>query len=148
MLNALLAAALVVVAVADGDTLTFRDGDQRITVRLAEIDAPERTMPYSQVSRRNLVRLCGEATDVRYERVDTDRYGRTVAHVWCDGVHVNWQQVADGLAWCFPKYLKYPDECLPREQEAREGRRGLWKDAQPMPPWDFRRQQRERQGPQ
>jgi len=69
MLNALLAAALVVVSVADGDTLTIRDGDQRITVRLAEIDAPERTMPYSQVARRDLVRLCGEAKDVRYERI-------------------------------------------------------------------------------
>jgi len=83
MLATVLTAVLVVVSTADGDTLTLRDGDQRITVRLAEIDAPERAMPYSQVSRRNLVRLCGEAKDVRYERVDTDRYGRTVAHVWC-----------------------------------------------------------------
>ena len=31
------------VAAADGDTLTIRDGDTKTVIRLAEIDAPERT---------------------------------------------------------------------------------------------------------
>ncbi len=55
--------------------------------------------------------------------VDTDRYGRTVAHVRCDGVHVNWRQVEDGLAWCFTQYLKQADVGLPMEKAAREARR-------------------------
>lgn len=98
MIAFLLAAVLTVVSVADGDTLSVSNGEQRITLRLAEIDAPERTMPFSQVARRNLVRLCMAATDMLFEPVAIDRYGRTVAHLWCDGRHVNWQQVADGLA--------------------------------------------------
>ena len=27
-----------------------------------------------------------------------------------------WRQVEDGWAWCYPRYLKRPEECLPREQ--------------------------------
>lgn len=87
-----------VVAIADGDTLTVRDGDTKTVIRLAEIDAPERTQRYSQVSRRNLEALCRNAKTVEITTVDIDRYGRTVAHVRCDGVHANWRQVADGLA--------------------------------------------------
>jgi endonuclease YncB( thermonuclease family) len=79
-----------VISVADGDTLTVRDGDTKTVIRQAEIDAPERTQPYSQVSRRNLETLCRNAKAVEVTPVDTDRYGRTVAHV----VHVNWKQVA------------------------------------------------------
>lgn len=134
----LVALALSVVSVIDGDTLIVADGTGKVTVRLAEIDAPERTQPYSQVSRRGLIALCQSAREVRLAPVDTDRYGRTVAHVWCGGVHVNWRQVEDGLAWCFTKYLKTPATCLPLEQRAREERRGLWREGDPVAPWDFR----------
>ena len=147
MIEALVALALVVVGVSDGDTLTVQDGDVKTVLRLAEIDAPERTQPYSQVSRHNLEALCKNAKAVEFERVDTDRYGRTVAHVWCDGVHVNWRQVEDGLAWCFTKYLKQSDVCLPLEKAAREARRGLWHEPSPQPPGDFRAAKRGERSP-
>jgi endonuclease YncB( thermonuclease family) len=132
------ALVLSVVSVADGDTLTLQDGATRTTVRLAEIDAPERTQPYSQVARRNLTALCQSAQRIRLEPVSTDRYGRTVAHLWCDDIHVNWRQVEDGLAWCFTKYLKDPRTCRPLEANARAAQRGLWRDPTPVAPWDFR----------
>ena len=94
MIGSLVTLALVVVGVSDGDTLTVKDGDVKTVLRLVETDASERTQPYSQVSRRNLETLCRNAKAVEFERVDTDRYGRTVAHVWCDDVYVNWRQVA------------------------------------------------------
>ena len=115
-----------------------RDGNVKTIVRLGEVDAPERTQPYSQVSRRNLVALCKEAKAIEVQPVSLDRYGRTVAHVHCDGVHINWRQVQDGLAWCFHKYLTQPAVCVPIEREAREARRGLWREEGPMPPWEFR----------
>ena len=37
--------ALIVVSVADGDTLVVADGERKVTLRLAEIDALERTQP-------------------------------------------------------------------------------------------------------
>ena len=108
----LIAAALVFVSAPDGDTLTVRDGDVKTVLRLAEVDAPERTQPYSQVSRRNLVAMCREKA-IEFQRVSIDRYGRTVAMVTCDGVVVNWRQVQDGLAWCFKNYLTMPAVCSP-----------------------------------
>lgn len=140
-LTTLLALTLSVVRVVDGDTLVLAEGSQKITVRLAEIDAPERTQPYSQVSRRNLEALCRHAKAVEITPVDTDRYGRTVAHVRCDRVSANWKQVEDGLAWCFTRYLKQPDVCLPLENAAREAKRGLWREPQPVAPWEFRARQ-------
>jgi endonuclease YncB( thermonuclease family) len=125
MIGVLVGLALVVVGVLDGDTLAVTDGNTKTVVRLAEIDAPERTQPYSQVSRRNLQALCRSAKAVEITPVETDRYGRTVARVRCDGVNVNWRQVEDGLAWCYSRYLKLPAECLPREKAAREAKKGL-----------------------
>ncbi len=142
MLAELLVLALTVVSVADGDTLVVADGERKVTLRLAEIDAPERTQPYSQVARRNLIDLCKSPASVRFEPVTTDRYGRTVAHVWCDEVHANWRQVEDGLAWCFIKYLQSPDLCLPLERAARADRRGLWREPAPVAPWTFRESKR------
>src|SRR5512137_2894910 len=96
----LLLLAWVFVSAADGDTLTVRQGTEHVRVRLAEIDAPERKQPFSQVARRNLEALCRNR-EVEVQKVDVDRFGRTVAHVYCDGVDVSWRQVEDGLAWCF-----------------------------------------------
>jgi micrococcal nuclease len=120
---------------------------EKQVIRLAEVDAPERTQPFSQVSRRNLQALCQHAKQIRIDPVDTDRYGRTVAHIHCDEVHVNWRQVEDGLAWCFTRYLKQPQECLPREEAARDAGKGLWRDPQPLAPWAFRERQRALSGP-
>ncbi len=68
----------------------------------------------------------------------TDRYGRTVARVECDGVDANVEQVRAGMAWVFDKYVT--DRSLYAVQdEARNARRGLWADKEPMPPWEWRR---------
>ncbi len=115
-------------------------------LRLAEIDAPERTQPYSQISRRNLIELCKDKP-ISFEPVTLDRYGRTVAMVTCDGVVVNTRQVQDGMAWCFTKYLTKPETCLPLEREARAARRGWWREAAPQPPWEFRAAKAQPVGP-
>lgn len=44
MLN-LIVAALVFVNAPDGDTMVVSDGNVKTVLRLAEIDAPERTQP-------------------------------------------------------------------------------------------------------
>jgi hypothetical protein len=132
MIGTLFALVLVVVGVADGDTLTVQDGDVKTVLRLAEIDAPERTQPYSQVSRRNLETLCRHAKTVEVTPVDTDRYGRTVAHVRCDGVHVNWRQVEDGLAWCLCASEAAASVGASLDPLGLEAGRGLHPDVMPV----------------
>ncbi len=128
----------LVVAIADGDTLTVLNQDsQQVKVRLAEIDAPERRQPFGTRSRQSLGELCHEKrAEVRV--VDVDRYKRVVGRVSCEGVDANAAQVRRGLAWVYDRYAK--DENLYRLQdEARSAGRGLWSDRDPVAPWEWRR---------
>jgi endonuclease YncB( thermonuclease family) len=130
-----------VVGVADGDTLTVLTPEyEQVKVRLAEIDAPEKAQSFGQVSKKSLSDLAyGKAVEIRV--VTTDRYGRTVGAVTVDGQDINQLQVERGLAWAYRKYLHRP-ELLDVEAAARAAHRGLWADADPIPPWEFRHEKR------
>ena len=57
-----------------------------------------------------------------------------------------------GLAWHFKQYQmeqSQRDRVLydSAEKEARQQRKGLWAEDHPTPPWDYRRQERERMTP-
>lgn len=130
-----------VVAVADGDTLTILvGGHDQIKVRLAEIDAPEKAQPFGQRSKQSLSELCFDK-DAVLQTTDTDRYGRTVARVRCAGVDANAEQIRVGLAWAYRKYLR-DQSLLDLENDARTAKKGLWIDGRPLPPWEFRKQNR------
>jgi len=134
----------LVIAIADGDTLTARCGDrgthEQVKVRLAEIDAPEKAQPFANRSRQSLASLCfQEIATIR--PVSKDKYGRTVARVECQGTDTNLHQAATGMAWAYTKYLSDP-AIKQAEDAARKERAGLWKDAEPMAPWEWRKMQR------
>jgi endonuclease YncB( thermonuclease family) len=81
---------------------------------------------------------------VTVETTKRDRYGRSVGTVRVSGLDANLEQIKRGMAW---HYKAYQREQSPQDRlayaEAEEyaigARVGLWKDAQPVPPWDFRR---------
>ena len=135
------ALSCLVVAIADGDTLTARcdvQGEQQtIVVRLSQIDAPEKRQPWGQRSRQNLAALCfKKAATVRDE--GHDRYRRMLARVECDGTDTNAAQVQAGMAWVFDRYVT--DRTLYSAQaDAKDAKRGLWIDAAPVPPWEWRK---------
>jgi len=131
----------LVVGISDGDTLRARCGDApEISVRLAEIDAPEKSQPFGQGSRQHLAELCFQKRAEVAPKA-RDRYGRTVARVSCEGTDASAEQVRAGMAWAFTRYLSDPS--ISRlEGEAKESRRGLWADASPVAPWEWRHKQR------
>jgi endonuclease YncB( thermonuclease family) len=144
----------LVIAITDGDTLKVRcdaqltQPAQTLTVRLAEIDAPEKRQAFGTKSRAHLAALCfqraAQVHPVAKGR-GRDRYGRTVARVACAGVDANATMVRDGFAWVFDRYVT--DQALYQSQDkARAAKRGLWSDAAPMAPWEWRRTQRGKQG--
>ena len=51
-----------------------------------------------------------------------------------------------GYAWAYKQYLKrpYASEYIDAENEARNKKLGLWKQANPQPPWEFRKSLRGR----
>jgi len=128
-----------VIAVADGDSLTvLRDDRQQIKVRLAGIDAPEKAQPFGNRSKQSLSDLCFDKA-ARLEEQGKDRYQRTLARVYCDEVDANSEQVRRGMAWIFTRYASKDSPLYAVEAEARTARRGLWADAEPVPPWEWRR---------
>ena len=80
---------------------------------------------------------------VSVEEVDRDRYGRVVGRVTIGGKLVNAEQVRAGLAWRYTTYDKR-NEFGGLEADARRQRRGLWADAAPVEPWEWRKTEKDR----
>ncbi len=133
-----------VVRIADGDTITVLDADNRQRkVRLSGIDAPEKRQAFGTVSKQHLAGLVF-GRDVLIETNNKlDQFERELVLIRVDGQDANLAQVQAGLAW---HYKKYAHEQLPAdravyaqaEDEARAARWGLWIDPDPVPPWVFR----------
>ena len=130
-----------VVGISDGDTLTVQtDGGQWVRVRLAGIDAPEHDQPYGTAATRSLAALALNRT-VRVRRVAEDDYGRVVGVVVAGGRDLDAEQVRRGMAWVYRRYSR-SRRLYALEAEAKQARRGLWADLNPVPPWDWRRGKR------
>lgn len=132
----------LVVGVADGDTITVLTANkQQIKVRLYGIDCPEKRQAYGDRA-RDFVGSAVFGRDVRVEVLGRDRYGRTLGIVFGpDGRILNRELLVGGLAWVYKKYCKRP-ECAQwsdDEAAARSARRGLWKQENPLPPWQWRK---------
>ena len=143
-----------VVGISDGDTLTARCAERStssaseqevlrtIKVRLADIDAPEKAQPFGQRSKQYLSDLCFRKQAEVVPQARLDRYGRTVAHVRCDGQDANAAQVKAGMAWVYTRYAAKGSSLQAIQAKAMDDRRGLWSDDHPVPPWDWRRLKR------
>ena len=96
--------------------------------------------------------------DVLVESDKTDRYGRVLGKVWVQPsdcstckktLDTNYAQVAAGMAWWYRHYaeqqsLEDRDLYEAAEDKAKAMRLGLWSDANPVPPWDYRRGKRDK----
>ncbi len=131
-----------VLSIDDGDTIRVLQGQQRITVRLACIDAPEMAQaPYGAQSRAYLQTRLRIGSLVTLLPQTGERYGRTVAEVIGE-VNLNLAMVEDGQAFAYRKYLSLcnAQEYLDAEYRASRHRFGVWQVPGGVTrPWDFRR---------
>lgn len=131
-----------VLRVADGDTIVVRGEDgKNMRVRLWGIDDPERDQPFGDAARDRL-RTLVEGKDVRLDVRDRDAYGRAVAVVFLGDEDVCLRQIEEGFAWHYRRYAPHARAYAEAEKRARAERRGLWADADPVPPWEWRRRER------
>lgn len=136
-----------VVSVADGDTITVLDHNKtQHKIRLLGIDAPEKSQAFGEKSKQALAEMVhGQTVEVAYNK--RDKYGRIVGKVLLGSEDVCHQQIKSGLAW---HYKKYQGEQSPEdrsaysdsERTAQSQNVGLWADAQPLAPWDYRKNKR------
>ncbi|KAM0889170.1 hypothetical protein ACQ4PT_027896 [Festuca glaucescens] len=76
---------------------------KKYRIRLRGIDAPENSMPYGKEAKEELVKLVQGRT-LKISVYDTDRYGRLVGDVECNGVFVQEHMLKKGLAWHYTAY--------------------------------------------
>ena len=132
-----------VVKVADGDTITILDSSNtQHKIRLSGIDAPERKQAFGDRSRQALADAVA-GRDVVIDWNKRDRYKRIVGKVLVSGQDINLQQVRNGMAWHYKKYENEQDvedrsRYAHEEFEAQRDKVGLWRDKDPVAPWDYR----------
>lgn len=129
-----------VVKVVDGDTFWVDDGSEDgLKVRLIGVDAPETRKSarkdvgyYGKESKQYLEQMiAGKEVRLEYDVDTKDRYGRTLAYVYLDdGTFVNAELLRNGFAMVLtvPPNVRFADEFLDLQSEAREKNRGLWRD--------------------
>lgn len=129
--------------VLDGDTIeVMAEGkDIPTKIRLAQIDAPEKTQDYGVIAKVNLADMV-LSQNVLVEFDKKDRYGRILGQVYVihgvELVDINFAQVSAGLAWVYRQY-PHTKEYVDEEAEARKAQRGLWKEPTAIPPWLYRK---------
>jgi len=129
-----------VAGVIDGDSLKIlQPGQGEVEVRLYGIDAPEFKQDFGRAAQKHLAALLSWQ-EIEVETLDKDTYGRSVVVIRLGGMNVNERMVRDGFAWVYRHYCREPfcGNWLILESKAREEKRGLWQQGQPVPPWEFR----------
>ncbi len=129
----------LVVAVADGDTLTLRLPDGKpLTVRLRDIDAPEICQPWGPEAKAALSALALNKLAILTPSA-RDSYGRVVGRITVEELDIGRRLVEDGHAWSTrSRYDRGP--LVKQERMAKALGRGLHPQLpKAVPPWEWRR---------
>lgn len=133
------------VGVHDGDSIMLlTSSNAQLKIRIAFLDAPELGQAFGNTAKRAMSALVFGKEIVVYPYT-IDRYGRTVAVVYTDGMDAGLELLRQGLAWVYVRYLPEASADIQAtyqqaEADARAQLRGLWGDSQaPVEPWLYRR---------
>lgn len=129
-----------VTRVIDGNTLEFTSSEgDKYTIVLSGIDCPELTQAFGDEARICLQKLAlNKKATVTIK--GKDRTGNSIAEVLVAGKSdPRVQLLKEGLAWTEENASKSELESYKLESQSKK--KGLWKDANPTPPWTFRHQQ-------
>jgi micrococcal nuclease len=131
---------ILVSRVIDGDTIELSNG---LRVRYIGIDTPElrekepgggwayKPRPYAEEARefnRDLVE--GKYIKLESDVQKRDKYNRLLAYVYNEDMMVNLEMVRQGYAviYTYPPNVKYSENFLEAQKQARENKKGLWSD--------------------
>lgn len=130
-------------SVIDGGTITIISKGKVVEIRLFGIDTPAKTQAFGQMA-RNFTGGKASKGEIRVEPITKDHDGRIVAMVFVNGgINLNEQIVSQGFGWVYRQYCKksFCADWLKLEADAKAAQKGLWANANPIPPWEYRQKQ-------
>ncbi|TCW52952.1 micrococcal nuclease [Bacillus thuringiensis] len=126
-----------VLHIKDGDTIDVNVKGQKQTVRLLLLDTPEsvsQKIPPQKMGKEASLflkkQLKGKSVTLVYDRgPKEDKYGRKLAYVFCEGIHINELMVKSGYG--IVAYISKPNtsllpQMLESEKEAKASKTGVW----------------------
>ena len=128
-----------VISVIDGGTIEVLHSLHPERIRLSGIDCPEKGQAFGDRAKQAASALVF-GRDLMLDTHGQDKYGRTLADAMLrDGTNVNHELVKEGWCWWYRKYAPADRVLEKLEKDAREGKKGLWVDPAPVPPWEWRK---------
>lgn len=126
-----------VLHIKDGDTIDVNVKGQKQMVRLLLLDTPEsvsQKIPPQKMGKEPSSflkkQLEGKSVTFVYDRgPKEDKYGRKLAYVFCDGIHINELMVKSGygiIAYISRPNTTFLSEMKEAENEGKESKVGVW----------------------
>lgn len=121
-----------VVRVIDGDTIEI---EGKIKVRYIGVNTPELHDPKKPIecfgqaaTDENKKLVEGKEVYIQKDISETDKFKRLLRYVWVEDIFVNDYLVRQGFAQVstFPPDVKFQQQFIEAQTEARENKRGLW----------------------
>lgn len=129
-----------VIEVNSGDVITIFNLNRPVRVKLLGVDAPEMNQAFGDVAKKHLADLVlDKSVLVEYSGIaaDSSLQGR----VLLNNSDIGAQMIRDGAAWfdINTNRLSATDRDVYQQSElaARNERRGLWQEENPVAPWEF-----------
>ncbi|ASK32539.1 nuclease [Chryseobacterium sp. T16E-39] len=134
--------AAKVIGIKDGDTILVLDkNNNQTTLRLAEVDCPEKGQPFGKNAKQFTSDLV-YGKSIQFEKTDTDRYGRIIAKVYFDnGKYLSEEIIKGGFGWWYYQYSDNENLGV-LESKARAMKLGLWSENETVSPWEWRKAKR------
>lgn len=126
-----------VIHIKDGDTIDVNVKGEKQTVRLLLLDTPEsvsQKIPPQKMGKEASSflkkELDGKSVTLVYDQgPKEDKYGRKLAYVFCEGIHINELMIKSGYG--IVAYISKPNttllpQMLESEKEAKASKTGVW----------------------
>lgn len=127
-----------VTEVVKGDVMVLMHGDKPETVRLAGVDSPELAQKFGPEAKKFTTDLALNQ-EITVVLLGKDGRGRTVGEVSLpDGRDLNREILSAGMGWYYDKHPIEGGALRSAGAKAITAKKGLWADAAPLAPWDFR----------
>lgn len=140
----------VVIEVPEGDIVKVlsHQGDT-LSVKFKNIECPEIGQSFGDEAKAYTQKISlKKDVSITYTEKDRDLNALGVV-LLANGKDIGAQLLAQGLAWHYMKGLAVSPETqhyLELEQKAKDKKKGLWKEENPIAPWTFRNHQNKWEG--